>query len=86
MKARKRSEDALGLRMTDARKQGKKGAQVRLSRLLKRPPELDLKGLGRRVCEVLGVRSGDTVQFHILTDGSVRIVNYGNKELPASQW
>jgi len=85
MKTRKRSEDTLGLRMIDSRKRGKEGAQVRLERLLIRPPELDLKGLGRMVCEVLGVRSGDTVQFHILTDGSVRIVNYG-KELLASQW
>ena len=86
MKTRKRSEDALELRMIASREQGEIGSRVRFRPLLQRPPELDLKGLGRMVCEVLGVRSGDTVQFHILTDGSVRIVNYGNKELPASQW
>jgi hypothetical protein len=42
-------------------------------------PDLDIRGLGKRVCEMLGVRSGDTVEFHILSDGSIRIINFGNR-------
>jgi len=37
---------------------------------------LDLKGLGAKLCELLGARSGDTIAFHVLQDGSVRAINY----------
>ena len=40
---------------------------------------LDIRGLGRKLCEVLGARSGDTIEFHMLADGSVRVVSYGAK-------
>jgi hypothetical protein len=56
-----------------------KANDMALARVFSRPAELDIRGLGRKVCEVLGIRSGDTVEFHVLTDGSVRIINYGNK-------
>lgn len=36
---------------------------------------LDLKGLGAKLCELLGARSGDTIAFHVLQDGSVRVIN-----------
>jgi len=42
-----------------------------------KPQDLDVRGLGSKLCEVLGVRSGDTVEFHLLADGSIRVVNYG---------
>ena len=50
-----------------------------LRRFLGNPEDLDIRGLGRKLCEVLGVRSGDMIEFHVLADGSVRIVNYGNR-------
>jgi hypothetical protein len=50
-----------------------------LVRFFNRPPELDIRGVGRKVCEILGIRSGDMVEFHVLSDGSVRIVNYGSR-------
>jgi hypothetical protein len=51
----------------------------RLRRFLGHPQDLDIRGLGSKVCEVLGIRSGDTIEFHVLADGSVRIVNYGSR-------
>jgi hypothetical protein len=50
-----------------------------IPRFFKRSEDLDIEGLGSKVCEVLGIRSGDIIQFHVLADGSVRIVNYGDK-------
>lgn len=40
-----------------------------------RPIDLDVGGLGRRLCDLLALRPGDTVEFHLLSDGSVRVVN-----------
>jgi hypothetical protein len=41
-----------------------------------KPRYLDIKGLGAKLCELLGVRSGDRIAFHLLQDGSVRVINY----------
>jgi hypothetical protein len=41
-----------------------------------RPKSIDLKGLGAKLCELLGARSGDTLAFHVLQDGSVRVIDY----------
>jgi hypothetical protein len=57
----------------------RQGHETRLAEFFSRPPELDIRGLGRKVCQALGVRSGDVVEFHILGDGSLRIVNNGSK-------
>ncbi len=46
-------------------------------RFMIRPEDLDIKGLGAKLCELLAARSGDTIAFHMLQDGSVRVVNYG---------
>jgi hypothetical protein len=37
---------------------------------------LDLKGLAVKLCELLGAQSGDTIAFHLLQDGSVRVIDY----------
>jgi len=57
----------------------KESLRTTLRRLLKSPEDLDVRGLGSKICEVLGIRSGDRIEFHILADGSVRIINYGNR-------
>jgi hypothetical protein len=57
----------------------KDNLRTTLSRLLKSPEDLDVRGLGSKLCEVLGIRSGDRIEFHVLADGSVRIINYGNR-------
>lgn len=44
-------------------------------RFMTKPKNLDLKSLGAKLCELLGARSGDTIAFHILQDGSVRVIN-----------
>jgi hypothetical protein len=44
-------------------------------RFMTKSRNLDLKGLGAKVCELLGARSGDTIAFHVLQDGSVRVIN-----------
>ncbi len=44
-------------------------------RFTAKPRNLDLKGLGAKLCELLGARSGDTIAFHVLQDGSVRVIN-----------
>ena len=36
---------------------------------------LDIGGLGRRLCDLLALRPGDLVEFHMLSDGSVRVIN-----------
>jgi hypothetical protein len=41
-----------------------------------KPRDLDMRGLGAKLCELLSIRSGDTVAFHLLQDGSVRVINY----------
>jgi len=56
-----------------------KNLRKTLKRFLGNPEDLDVRGLGRKVCDVLGVRSGDTIEFHVLADGSIRIVNYGSR-------
>jgi hypothetical protein len=45
-------------------------------RFMTKPKSLDLKGLGAKLCELLGARSGDTIAFHVLQDGSVRVIDY----------
>ncbi|HUK27680.1 MAG TPA: hypothetical protein VLV31_04585 [Candidatus Acidoferrales bacterium] len=55
-----------------------KNLRKALKRFLGNPEDLDIRGLGRKVCEVLSVQSGDMIEFHVLADGSVRIVNYGS--------
>ena len=40
-----------------------------------KPRYLDIRGLGAKLCEFLGVHSGDTIAFHLLQDGSVRVIN-----------
>jgi hypothetical protein len=58
------------------------GPTTRLKRrFVIRPRNLDIRGLGAKLCELLGVRSGDTIEFHILQDGSVRVVNHGTDDL-----
>jgi hypothetical protein len=54
----------------------KSGGYPRLR--LRKPQDLDIRGLGMKLCQVLGVRSGDTIAFHILGDGSVRVINYSH--------
>jgi hypothetical protein len=44
-------------------------------RLVMKPRYLNIRGLGAKLCELLGVRSGDTIAFHLLQDGSVRVIN-----------
>lgn len=44
-------------------------------RFMTKSRNLDLKGLGAKLCEILGVVSGDTIAFHVLQDGSVRVIN-----------
>jgi hypothetical protein len=44
-------------------------------RLVMKPRDLDIRGLGAKLCELLGVRSGDTIALHLLQDGSVRVIN-----------
>jgi hypothetical protein len=44
-------------------------------RFMTKPRNLDLKGLGAKLCELLGARSGHTIAFHVLQDGSVRVIN-----------
>jgi hypothetical protein len=44
-------------------------------RFMTKSRNLDLKGLGAKLCELLGARSGDTIAFHVLQDGSVRVIN-----------
>ena len=63
--------------MQESRPTRKSG--LTFGRFFNEPPELDIRGLGRKVCEILGVRSGDSVEFHLLADGSVRIINCGNR-------
>ena len=41
--------------------------------------DVDFRGLGSKLCETLGVLSGDVLEFHILGDGSVRVINYGKQ-------
>ena len=43
--------------------------------LVMKSRDLDIRGLGAKLCELLGVRSGDTIAFHLLQDGSVRVIN-----------
>jgi hypothetical protein len=45
-------------------------------RFMTKPKNLDLKGLAVKLCELLGAQSGDTIAFHVLQDGSVRVINY----------
>jgi hypothetical protein len=43
---------------------------------VKKTRDLDIRGLGAKLCELLSIRSGDTIAFHLLQDGSVRVINY----------
>jgi hypothetical protein len=45
-------------------------------RFMIKPKNLDLKGLAVKLCELLGAQSGDTIAFHVLQDGSVRVIDY----------
>ncbi|HUK51046.1 MAG TPA: hypothetical protein VLV18_08410 [Terriglobales bacterium] len=49
-----------------------------IRKFLKKPEDLDFRGLGSRLCEILGVQSGDRIEFHVLADGSVRVINCGD--------
>ncbi len=40
--------------------------------------DLDVGGLGKRLCDLLSLRPGDMVEFHMLSDGSVRVINPRN--------
>ena len=44
-------------------------------RLATKPTNLDIRGLGAKLCELIGVRSGDTIAFDLLQNGSVRVIN-----------
>ncbi|HMK84306.1 MAG TPA: hypothetical protein VK503_11355 [Candidatus Bathyarchaeia archaeon] len=60
-------------------KSGLRPAKLR-TRLTSRRRDLidvDFRGLGSKLCETLGVLSGDVLEFHMLGDGSVRVINYG---------
>ena len=53
------------------------GSAARLkNRFIATPKSIDLRGLGAKLCELLGARSGDTIAFHVLQDGSVRVIDY----------
>ena len=51
--------------------------RTRLTRRRRDLIDVDFRGLGSKLCETLGVLSGDVLEFHMLGDGSVRIINYG---------
>jgi hypothetical protein len=54
-----------------------RGPAARLkNRFMARPKSIDLRGLGAKLCELLGARPGDTIAFHVLQDGSVRVIDY----------
>jgi hypothetical protein len=50
-----------------------------IRQLLKDPEDLDVMGLGSKICEILRIRSGDRIEVHVLADGSVRVINYRNR-------
>ena len=65
-------------RSSSGHRKSKDDLSETIRQFLKRPQDLDLKGLGSKLCEILRVRSGDRIEFHVLADGSVRVINCGD--------